>query len=54
MNNYKFIVTTESGEKLEVTVVAANLFVAEYWLDERPEDYGIFQKIRYIEFHSIV
>lgn len=47
MNEYKFLVTVENGEKLEVTVVAANMFTAKFWLDERPEDYGIFQKIRY-------
>ena len=49
MNEYKFLVTIESGERLEVTVVAASRFTAEFWLDERPEEYGIFQKIRYIE-----
>lgn len=49
MNEYKFLVTIENGEKLEVTVVAANKFTAYFWLDERPEEYGIFSKIRYIE-----
>jgi len=53
MNEYKFIVTLENGERLEVTVVSASRFTAEFWLDERPEEYGIYQKIRYIEFHNI-